>query len=855
MQRRALAFLIALLVLGIAFAAYRLSEHTAEQPPTPVAPPAIVTAADELRIDGAEPAIAQREPLGAARTQPKGGIRVRVFERQSGHAIAGAEVRFAGANVRVRNDVHRPFEHVEDDEFLASVGTMSITDAHGETYIALDSLPAIVDARFGGLWASMWITEPPTQPVQLALDADREITIQVVDGAGRVASGVPVAIGRCPGNVPNGDAWSALTDDTGVTRVRHVERLLQSIAKQSACVRLAVLARDLESVPIDPKALPDHPVRLLLPVTGSVEVEVVSEGSPVFAQSLELLEASSMLNQGFDLNARMFEPSMNDVGRAEFTHVGLGLDVCVMALENGYQPARVKAKGPQVAGERVKIVLDLGKANPALVARLVDDHSRPIAGAQLAIEFNTRSPTNIASILGQSFVTDEQGRLRVWMPTSETTSLSGTLAFRIESPSSYRGARASLIVPSELHDGDNDMGDLTLKPPEIVVTGTVVDDLDEVVPNAMINLSEPMTPASKKWDPISSLTSTSDARGEFAVRGVMPTSILRVNAREAHHAAGVPVEVQPGERGVRVVIPRGAELAGSLRLDPSLARSELKAVVKRFGTPAAAKPEFDGNDVARVQEDGSFALSSLRAGRVGLEISSPVVTGPLCVVDDIDLSPGIANRDPRLQEVDLRDVRLIRVDVVNERNEPVLGGTVWSSTAARAPLACLLHDGKAVLVARDASVDIRVEAPGYRTTRIDSVASDVRVRMQRGFALRVRVPYELALPEPPRQLGVSLRWMSSGATSSTEGSRAPVLGECAEGFIEAGAETTVLVPAAGTYELRWIVRRDASQHSRHVELKNLHVARIDVAESDDGQTITLAPDPDELAEALRAFVR
>src|SRR5262249_45048908 len=147
-----------------------------------------------------------------------------------------------------------------------------------------------------------------------------------------------------------------------------------------ACVSLAILASNLESVEIDPRALPTAPIRLTMPPTGSVEVEIVRDGSiPVFVEHLQIGETSSLDANGLPAwTGGLRWPERIDEGRAEFDHVGLGLELYATTFERGFPQSVQRARGPTVAGERVKLRYDLGHGYPVVVFHVVDAERQPI---------------------------------------------------------------------------------------------------------------------------------------------------------------------------------------------------------------------------------------------------------------------------------------------------------------------------------------------------------------------------------------------------------------------------------------------------------------------------------------------
>jgi hypothetical protein len=154
----------------------------------------------------------------------------------------------------------------------------------------------------------------------------------------------------------------------------------------------------------------------------------------------------------------------------------------------------------------------------------------------------------------------------------------------------------------------------------------------------------------------SGLSSATDKRGAFEVRGVGPHGALRLRAHARGHAQGEYVEVSPGARDVRLLLPRGAELTGSVIVgDPPPAG--IRVTLRRASD---SEERLDGHDRGDVEFDGTFALTDLRPGDVDVEIRGAVQHEPLLVVDHVMLVPGETTADLRLQKIDLRDARPLR---------------------------------------------------------------------------------------------------------------------------------------------------------------------------------------------------
>jgi len=387
-----------------------------------------------------------------------------------------------------------------------------------------------------------------------------------------------------------------------------------------------------------------------------------------------------------------------------------------------------------------------------------------------------------------------------------------------------------------------------------VLAGAVVDELGRPVPNALIGVQiDEGTRAWSAWQGCAGLSAACDAGGTFVVRGPMPTSNLRLSARMVGYA-GDFVEAKPGERDVKIVLPHVCKLTGSLLVDPSMASLRWLVVLKRGGAPTA-RSDLGRNDTAVVKRDGSFELDGLCAGMVAVEIHVDAHPVTIAVIDQVELRPGEESRDARLQNIDLRRVRLIQVDIVDENDQLVPSGKVICAEPDRAernsyPIA----NGSVRVVARSPSIDLEIRAPGFRPTQVHDVSEDRRIRLAHGPLVRIRLADHAGDVGPSLELGVRACRVGSAGDRSADVARLAIGRSLdVESWVERG-EAALRFSEPGNYELRWMIRRSGSTMKSR-ELANAHPQRIEVIDSGSEQELTAVPDPAELDDALRAFVR
>lgn len=846
MARRPISLLIAFIAWSILLIVLLVNGDDPPAVRSAERPPARADAGDpsRTRLETPEAASAERTVQTPPDREGRPALRVLVVERASGLPIAGAEVRAASTSDLVMHDEHRPQWHPEEDDLLDAVGTKAVTNEHGEAWVSPGSPPAIVDARFRDQWGSTRIEKDSAEPIRIELDVDRDLAIQVVDGAGKPVAGVPVVVRAGPGQGPRDEAWNDVTRaPDGIARLPHVDRKLARLRAKHPCAQIAILGRDLAFVPFELDALPAEPIRLVLPPTGSVEITLVDDsGKAVLARMIQLMEGTSVDTQGFPLQTTgpQLTPVRIDEGRVRYAHVGLDLDLVAFAFAPGYEPAGVHAVGPRQAGELVVIDIPFGTGHPVMVLRLVDEQRMPLADRMVQMSVGSRSRGSIH----QPIKSDARGIVRLPTLAPADDHVSTMVDLLVDSPGPCQGCQASLAVPSELHGSENDLGDLVLRPPPFLCSGSVVDDVGQGIPNAWIGSEIERDEAGKMvW--IARAGVRCDAQGTFILQADAPTTKMRVRAQADEHARADPIEVAPGARDVRLVLDRGCELSGSLVLDKSVPLGDVKILVRRPGAPKFSSPDFDKHDLGIVHDDGGFALDSLRSGLVDVQVLWMPMREELALIERIDLAPGALARDPRLDRIDLSDVRLLHVEVVDAAGAVVETGAVSARSGTRAARSYPLKSGAALVLAWGPATDLEIRARGLRVARERSVAADIRVVLSRGLGVRIHVPAGVRLPEPPLYLGLQLDLAGKDPTGA----------EDMNGWFDVDSELALVLPEPGLHELRWVLRKDLDRGSHLQPLANASVTRFEVFESSGEQSFTAAPDPSELADALRALDR
>jgi hypothetical protein len=184
-------------------------------------------------------------------------------------------------------------------------------------------------------------------------------------------------------------------------------------------------------------------------------------------------------------------------------------------------------------------------------------------------------------------------------------------------------------------------------------------------------------------------------------------------------------------------------------------------------------------------------------------------------------------------------------------------------TDGQEPRAWFGAEGLPDLVVSRTEGAVTVVAPGHRPVSVELSEGDRDLRLEAGLPIRLVLPEDLALPEPPYHLGVELvpvdgpaaggdRPWGDGYLRRAGGDRPWSAGDPL--LFEPGVrELSLLVHGPGRYEVRWWVRRIAwtdegpragrsifGAHHRDARLS------IEVADTPEEQIFPLPVDPEGL---------
>jgi len=434
------------------------------------------------------------------------------------------------------------------------------------------------------------------RPPARATETVPELRVDVVDAAGRPASGVPLACGL--DSAPFVPRLRVHTDADGRARFP-----LDELEPDAA---LRVRAEVLTETACESAVRGEGPVLLRLPPTGSVRMQATdAEGRPLSAAvRFGLWARGAGARSDLEPLPRWISAPH---GAARLEHVGLGLELRI-ALEHsdGGGPAeRLTIQGPATLGEERTVSVPLAAPWPTARARLLDERGAVLGNQSVEVELRGTPPDVAApptTRRSRSFRTDAEGIVRFPLAGNGARRLAtARLALRQEETDTHPARAGERELSWDLVPGASiDLGDIALHTVESVVwlTGHVLDPVGNPVPEARVLAS-----AEGASGPSAQADAGSD--GAFTLAGEPVAGPLSVRA-VAPGFLPSRTELVPagrGELGIR--LQPAARWRGRLLLDPDVSAGDLALVMitateRRRVIPRTEQVVVDGLSPGRI---------------------------------------------------------------------------------------------------------------------------------------------------------------------------------------------------------------------------------------------------------------
>lgn len=764
---------------------------------------------------------------------------IEVVDRLTREPLAGVRLRFAVVARGLVLEEHPGWKLETCDAWFEEHGSEAHSDPDGRAELRAPAGSLLLVAgsapqRYGRMHCEL----QPEKPQTLVLEPDTTLEVLTVDAGGAALAGASVALRQTQ------KAWGAIPQHMrtsaadGRVVYPHVGLTVDLAGESWALVAPSLLGR-VDLVELDPRALPDAPVRLVFPATGSVEVRVV--GAPGLPPIEDDAEVSLLQDEGRPDELLSFWTRPDSVrgrvedGVARFDFVPLGLDLIVEALPDGRRvPTRVRGRGPDAAGRTATLTIAIGSDHPVLRVRLVDAEGAALAERGVRVRLD--EPMSQSDFELES---DELGRVHIDVPANpERSDDEAALVVSVAAQDGAPAARAKMPLPDGLQPGLNDLGDLVLAADRPLVGGRVVGPEGSPLEGIAIEVAALRSwGEGQSWVEELPVSGESGADGSFAIYGDDPESTLRVTAQDDRHRSA-PVDCAAGSMDLVIELVIAGNVAGRVRLDEGLDPALLG--VRMHPAHEGLVSDYRRQVHAEVQSDGSFQVWGLAPGLWDLKFRDSVGGLAVAGVDGIEVPAGEASRDPRLAEIDLRGrLAVVRLILKAPRASDLIMGSLIYRPAGSPPGGedqsnAFLHDSNVVLWVAGSAADVSVIANGFRAVELAGVRGEVTVELQRGPAVRLRLPAGTELPKPPRFLKPYL---------TTPEDASPMGGHFQQVVFDGSREVLLYAPTHGRLQVQWFLEERSENSLSTSSIESAEPQWIEVLDLSSEQVFeVLVPD-------------
>lgn len=846
--------MVALTALAVGWLAYSL-EVTRTRPvdlEAPQAPPAeraVAELEESPAAPGGERKEATREEPSSATASPGIGFTLLVVDQESEQPLAGAEVWLAELDVfESAVDSAGRFIQLDAERIAQELGQRRVTGTNGELRLPATAEYFYASGRAGELWGETRLQATKRDSKTLRLRQDHRIEIEVVDEVGQPCGEVAVALLSIDDDYRD-FLWIGRTDaEEGRALIPHYQELVDGEEDSELFAVLAMPLMEPVRAPLAADPPPAEPVRLTLPTTGSVAIQVLNEEHRAPDGGVDVRVGVVSAGTG-DSALDPKEWLRCENGRLLLTHVELGVELEIDARsDEGYQRVTTRVPGPMRPGQRVEVVLRFLDLHPILTGRLLDPAGLPFADRELFCEVILKDGFGSR---GKRVRTDPEGRFRCVVDSTLTDQ--GACVLRFQPREEGLPLECVLDLPRVLPAGELELGDLQLEHLPIALAGRVVEGEDEPVAGAVCALRRKQFSDNGSdqysWGRVDDAGGKTGTEGTFAITGEFEPGEygLSVSARGFPHREPFPIRL--GDQDVLIRLERGGAIAGSVLLDERIPSGHvlLSATREKGGGGTIQHIKFLGRD-------GLFLLENLHPGRWELLLQcGSNQAEPLLDPIPVEVISGKTVRPPSLQGIELRNrLHVLQLRVLDEDGR-VLESTVLYGAAGDSKTPKVQKDSdeeEVVLVERWPAFDLLVTAPGRRDAWLEDVSGELEVVLRPALSVRLRLTRELELPDEQHQLIVRLRPELDGVSAQEYvrahrdfiSSRQPFQATIQEG------EAELLLPTPGTWRLEWLV----AHQRRHEPLAEEAQTLLEIRGVETTQELELAPPGRELVdEALR----
>ena len=578
-----------------------------------------------------------------------------------------------------------------------------------------------------------------------------QLRVQVVDADGSPVAGVPIVIEK-PGS--HSALWSGKTEgpDGVVTIGAYPDELGINVADG----QLAVSANVHTLIPLTQSLvngeIPRDVVRFELPPTGSMRIRAVNALNLPIRQEADVimyLTGEERRRLGKRRGPLFLIPNVRFALRdgvvvLPYVEVGQRLEVnlSVQGMKQGWTsniPVQ-KVSGPMQAGEQVDVLFALDA--PILAGRVLDPAGKPVANRELTGWLmgvrgmaTTRARTKMR--------TDDDGRFSVVVRQKQAGTGERQFVITLNEPDRTgaieklpTGPQVRVALPDELTEPMHELGDLTLSQ-DVRFESEVRDERGLPIEGVEVSLFESTYPRQfavrKSGLRLAKYDATSDRDGRFSLSTPSGASFLMTLEKEGF--VRETLALPRSEQGP-IVLVRAASLKA------------------RVLVPWSAPQEAISLRYELVRGESAIAANSITNATIDIEACSPgsaalrILTGnrELIAIEGLDLRPGKACRDRRLDPIDLRELIAVRTFRLMKGAAPLAKAWCWANadgvrlqgrTNAEGRVAFLKLDGPFVLETED-----------HQWVIVEPGAAERVIELKKRYALDIALLSTIEVPMP-----------------------------------------------------------------------------------------------------------
>jgi len=418
--------------------------------------------------------------------------------------------------------------------------------------------------------------------------------------------------------------------------------------------------------PFAGRPVPERPVELHMPHSGSVAVRVVDHEGRLFVHPTN----AELRAQGDDASSWARVTARKEQGGAamEFPDVGLGLTLRprVWLDDEDFTWDGPPVPGPGRPGERIVVDVPAPPDFGILTGRLVGPGGAALAATEVTLLVNGRA----GRLEGEDLTSDGAGRFQLMFDLGKHQP-PFTLEVRARRGHPPLGHARHL---NDLANGRTiDLGDVRIGELELIAHGVLRDDLGRPVSEGTVKLQRERDSSDEdapgEWHDEAFVVAASDEEGEYELFGAPLPGRYRIEAQAPDHFPAHSPDVVAGDE-VDLTLARAARLVATLVLPEWLPDQAVRARLESVLDPALAWDEH----VRGAPGQKTIAVPFVPPGFYDFSISVAGFADPILWVGALRVEAGQRDVHPRLTDLDLtRLVWRYRISALDEAGERMPG--------------------------------------------------------------------------------------------------------------------------------------------------------------------------------------